>query len=143
MTNQRIGILGGGQLARMLALSAYPLGYAVKILTTHSHDPAAQVCADVQLGALTDPRALRAFLADVDVVTFESEFVDTALLALSLPHSVKVFPSLKVIEIIQDRLTQKLLLNQFKIPTSPWVQVESEADLRRAAEEFPAGFVLK
>jgi 5-(carboxyamino)imidazole ribonucleotide synthase len=143
VANPRIGILGGGQLARMLALSAYPLGYAIRILATHKQDPAAQVCGDVILGSLSDEKDLRVFMSDLDVVTFESEFVDTALLAKVLPSSVQSFPSLKVIETIQDRLSQKRLLDRLKIPTSPWLPVESEADLKKAAVRFPGGFVLK
>lgn len=143
VTNQRIGILGGGQLARMLALGAYPLGFAIRILATHAGDPAAQVASDVRLGALSDETALKKFMTDLDAVTFESEFVDTALLKRCLPAHVQVFPSLKVIETIQDRLTQKLLLDRFKIPTSPWLPVESLTDLKKAAEKFPQGFVLK
>jgi 5-(carboxyamino)imidazole ribonucleotide synthase len=141
--NPRLGILGGGQLARMLALSAYPLGYDVKVLARHAQDPAAQVCGNKDLGALTDEDALRRFAANLDVVTFESEFVDTALLAQVLPSTVRVFPSLKVIGDIQDRLTQKQMLERFKIPTSPWMPVETASDLKAAAEKFTHGFVLK
>jgi 5-(carboxyamino)imidazole ribonucleotide synthase len=127
----------------MLALSAYPLGYELKVLTAHVKDPAAQVCGQIDLGALTDENALRRFASAVDVVTFESEFVDTELLKRCLPASVQVFPSLNVIGTIQDRLTQKTLLDKHKIPTSAWLPVESAGDLKKAAEKFPRGFVLK
>src|SRR4051812_39281059 len=112
MNKPRIGILGGGQLARMLALSAHPLGLGVSILTTHATDPAAQVVGDAQIGSLSDERELRKFLPEHDYVTFESEFIDTALVARCLPPEVKVFPSLHVLETIQDRLTQKQLLDR-------------------------------
>jgi len=127
----------------MLALSAHPLGYDVKVLTAHVRDSAAQVCGQVELGSLTDEGALRRFASAVDVLTFESEFVDTDLLKRCLPDSVHVFPSLDVIAAIQDRLTQKQLLDKHKIPTSPWLPVESAEDLKKAAAKFPKGFVLK
>jgi 5-(carboxyamino)imidazole ribonucleotide synthase len=141
--NLRIGLLGGGQLARMLALRAFPLGLKVAVLCAHADDPAAQVTSDVTVGSLSDEACLKKFLGGVEAVTFESEFVNTALLERCLPEGVLAFPQLDVIETIQDRLTQKRLLDAHKIPTSPWLPVETELDLKRAAELFPQGFVLK
>jgi 5-(carboxyamino)imidazole ribonucleotide synthase len=138
-----IGILGGGQLARMLALSAHPLGLRTKILTPNASDPAAQVVGSTLLGSLSDQADLRKFMGDLTALTFESEFVDIEKVAATLPKSVYVFPSLKSIEQIQDRLTQKRLLDRFKVPTSPWVPVETKKDLVSAYEKFENGFVLK
>jgi 5-(carboxyamino)imidazole ribonucleotide synthase len=141
--NTRIGILGGGQLARMLSEAAAPLGFEVAILTPKASDPAAQVCGQVQLGSLNDEASVRRFLASLNAMTFESEFVDTALVGRCMPKSLNIFPALPVIAEIQDRLTQKRLLDRFKIPTSPWMEVSSSADLKAAAVRFPQGFVLK
>lgn len=127
----------------MLALSAYPLGFKVRVLAGGADEPAAQVCGDTVYGSLSDERSLRSFTAGLDVVTFESEFVDTALLSRCLPQGVRVFPSLQVIGTIQDRLTQKQLLDRMKIPTSPWLEVNDHNDLKKAAEKFRHGFVLK
>lgn len=143
MTEPRLGLLGGGQLARMLALSAYPLGYQVSVLTPNISDPAAQVVPQAILGSLDNDENLRTFLSEVDTVTFESEFVDTERLARCLGSETYVFPNLRAIEIIQDRLTQKALLDQHGIATSPWAQVDSEASLQNAALKFNKGFVLK
>ncbi len=143
MDKTRIGILGGGQLARMLALSAHPLGLSIKVLATHAGDPAAQVVNEAMLGSLSDERVLRKFLSEVDFVTFESEFVDTSLLSNCLPAHAQVFPSLTSIDKIQDRLSQKRLLDLLKIPTSPWLPVDSAADLAKASATFKQGFVLK
>ena len=65
MTNTQIGILGGGQLARMLALSAHPLGLNVSVLTPLASDPAAQVAGNTRLGSLSDQADLRKFMADL------------------------------------------------------------------------------
>lgn len=143
MKKLRIGLLGGGQLARMLSLSAHPLGLEVHVLCTHADDPAAQVTGHVTVGSLSDEETVKKFLSGLDAVTFESEFVDTALMKRCLAGQLRVFPRLDLIETIQDRLTQKRLLDQYKIPTSPWLPVENEADLKQAAERFPQGFVLK
>lgn len=143
MEKPKIGILGGGQLARMMALSSYPLGPEVRVLASNPADPAALVCPQTTIGSLTDDGDLRRFLKDLDYVTFESEFVDTERLKRCLPAKTIVFPKLDVIEAIQDRVTQKRLLDRFKIVTSPWLPVETKADLKKAAERFNKGFVLK
>lgn len=143
MNSPRLGLLGGGQLARMLALSAHPLGYPVAVLTAHASDPAAQVVAKATLGSLDDEKDLSWFLKEIDVVTFESEFVDTEKLARAIPKNVEVFPALDVIATIQDRLPQKRLLDRMKIPTAPWISVDTEGDLSEAEKKFSQGFVLK
>lgn len=141
--NQIVGILGGGQLARMLALAAHPLGIPVSVLAAHATDPAPQVVGLTHIGSLEDEKDLKRFLTTVGAVTFESEFVNIDKLKRCLPTGVRVFPALDVIEAIQDRLTQKQLLNRHKIPTSPWFMVENKNDLKEARARFPAGFVLK
>lgn len=119
------------------------MGLAVSVLTTHVSDPAAQVVGQTQIGSLNNEGDLRRFLSELDFVTFESEFVDTALVARCLPKTCQAFPSLNVLASIQDRLTQKQLLERFIIPTSPWMPVDSAADLHQAMKTFPDGFVLK
>lgn len=127
----------------MLALSAHPLGINISAYTGSAQDPAAQVCGSITLGALTDEVQLKNFLKNLDVVTFESEFVDSGKLAKCLSPKTYVFPNLSAIETIQDRRTQKELLNRFKIPTSPWLPVDHAEDLKKAETQFERGFVLK
>lgn len=143
MVKANIGILGGGQLARMLALSAHPLGIDVSILTAQAADPAAQVVGHVRLGSPGDAEDLRDFLNGATALTFESEFIEMGPLRKNVPGSVYVFPNFEAIDRIQDRLTQKRLLDEFKIPTSPWRPIENETDLAAAEERFTGGFVLK
>lgn len=127
----------------MLLLSAHPLGLNTSVFAASADEPAAQVCGQTQLGKLDDANALAAYVRALDVVTFESEFVDTERLARVLPRSVYVFPSLEAIGTIQDRLTQKQLLDRFKIPTAPWCPVTTETELATAETQFKNGFVLK
>ncbi len=138
-----LGILGGGQLARMLALDAFPLGISVSVLTKQAMDPAAQVVGQTKLGSLSDPKDLRKFLSEVEALTFESEFIDIPKLRQTLPRSLYVFPNLSAIEAIQDRLTQKRLLDRFDITTSPWMPVDTKVELTEAISKFKTGFVLK
>lgn len=127
----------------MLALAGHPLGIRVSVLTASHQDPAAQVCGSTKLGSLSDESDLRRFLSDLDVITFESEFVDSQKLTRCLPDKTYVFPNLNAIETIQDRVTQKRLLDRFKIPTSSWLQVDDKKGLERAEALFQDGFVLK
>lgn len=143
MNKPHIGILGGGQLARMLALSAHPLGLNVSVLTAGPSDPAAQVVGQTSLGSSSDPADLRKFMEGLTALTFESEFVDIEKVAATLPKSVYVFPSLKSIAAIQDRLSQKRLLDRYQIPTAPWIAVNTKKELENAHDRFDRGFVLK
>lgn len=127
----------------MLALEAHPLGIEVRVLTANAQDPAAQVVGQTRLGSLSDENDLRKFLSELKSLTFESEFIDIPKLSSCLPPSVYVFPNLDAIGQIQDRLTQKRLLDKYEIPTSAWMNVENKIDLSTAAEKFPQGFVLK
>ncbi len=137
--NSTIGIVGGGQLGRMSALAAARLGYRCHILTSEPNSPAAQVCAGVTFGEYEDPKALRDFAAQVDVITFEFENISAE--GLDLLASLKpVRPSPAVLRISQDRLLEKSFLNGAGVPTAPWRLVESLADLEMAvaALGFPA-----
>jgi 5-(carboxyamino)imidazole ribonucleotide synthase len=143
LISTKIGILGGGQLARMLCLAGSPLGLNISVFAEKATDPAAQVTSHRSFGSLEDDLALSQFVKNLDVLTFESEFVNIEKLKKVLPKSVKVFPSLDTIAAIQDRETQKQLLDRYKIPTAPWTPVHDKKDLKKAWEKFPEGFVLK
>lgn len=127
----------------MLALSAHPLGFETHIFAAQNTDPAAQVTNRVHLGSIEDRQDVRKFMSKLDVVTFESEFVDTEKLKRSMPAELYVFPHLAVIAKIQDRLPQKRLLDQSQILTSPWLEVSSLEELKAAASRFKKGYVLK
>jgi len=115
--NRSIGILGGGQLASMLAHSAQKLGHQVHIYSESNSDPAAAMANRHTKGSLKSLSKISKWAEDLDVVTFESEFTDLKNLSLKT-----VAPSTKVMSLIRDRLTQKELLEKFKIPTSPFHQ---------------------
>jgi 5-(carboxyamino)imidazole ribonucleotide synthase len=131
MTRPRVGIVGAGQLGRMLALAGYPLGIDCTLLDTSADAPGAQVAASVQ-GALDDTRAL-AKLADlVDVVTLEIENVAVSALE-SLDGRIEVFPPPAAVAAAQDRLAEKTLFRSLGIPTAEFVTIDSEADAASAA----------
>ncbi|MBQ4856477.1 5-(carboxyamino)imidazole ribonucleotide synthase [Rhodanobacter sp. B2A1Ga4] len=136
-----LGVLGGGQLARMLALAAAPLG--VKTLAV---DNAADACAG-QVAPLvvadwTDYTALEAFAARVDVVTFDFENVP-AETARWLAERVAVFPSPQALAVAQDRLAEKTLFRECGLPTPDFMTVDTREQLDQALAAVGAPAILK
>ena len=137
-----IGILGGGQLGRMLALAAARLGLRAHIFAPEADPCAADVAAAVTRAAFDDEPALAAFAASVDVVTTEFENVPAAT-ARFLARSCPVYPSAEALEVAQDRVTEKVFLNDAGIATAPWRAVDSLAALETAIAEIGPRGVLK
>jgi 5-(carboxyamino)imidazole ribonucleotide synthase len=136
-----VAILGGGQLARMMALAGAPLGVRCRFL-----DPAPDACAfpfgEPIVGTYGDPAALERLAAGADVVTYEFENVGLAGVDVIAPR-VPVRPTPAALDVKQDRLCEKLLFTQLGIPVPPFEAVSSAADLRRAAERLGLPLVLK
>jgi 5-(carboxyamino)imidazole ribonucleotide synthase len=136
-----IGILGGGQLGRMLSVAASRLGYRC-----HIYEPGTAPAGDVALKVTTAPyedeAALRAFAASVDVITYEFENVPTS--ALDLLESLKpIRPNRRALAISQDRISEKAFLNDLGLQTAPWAAVNLESDLRAAADSLGLPAILK
>ena len=126
LNGPRWGIIGDGQLARMLALDAYPLGIRPVVLTSDPDSPAGQVAPLQVAGKVNDPDDLRALLAEVDGAVIESEFVDCdALEATGM--AAKVFPPVAAIRVLQDKLEQKKLLRTLGIPTAAFHDSSSQS----------------
>lgn len=140
----RFGILGGGQLARMLCQSGAQMGCEMHVFSESSTDPAAQVTAFHHQGSAPNTQALKTFLQQVEMATFESEFMDADLLtALAQETGTTIYPQPSLMRLLQDRLTQKQLLEQALIPTAPFLSVQTEDDFQLARKQFLKGFVLK
>lgn len=124
-----IGILGGGQLARMLVLEAHRRNLAVAVLSPSESDPAREVTGNWVQGDPNKLSDLRTFMKKCSVVTFESEFYDAeAIKAASKETGVPVHPEPSVMGLLQDRLTQKQLFDDYDIPTSTWRPVDAIED---------------
>jgi 5-(carboxyamino)imidazole ribonucleotide synthase len=137
-----VGILGGGQLGRMLAEEAAKLG-----LRSHVYAPEADSCAFAMADAHTvagydDSAALERFAAAVEVVTYEFENIPAAT-ARFVAERKAVLPDPKVLEITQDRLAEKTFVNRLSIETAPFAAVNGEDDLKRAIGEVGLPAVLK
>lgn len=117
----RWGIIGDGQLARMLALAAYPLGIRPVLLTSDAHSSAGQVCPQQVRGSVHSKTDLHALLSQVDFAVIESEFVNCdALEGTTLAH--KVMPGISTIRTLQNKFEQKKLLKRLGISTSPFYE---------------------
>src|SRR5882672_3033336 len=133
MQRKRVGIVGAGQLGRMLALAGYPLGVECRVLDRAADAPGAQVAPAV-LGDLDDAAALARLASQVDVLTLEIENV--AVPALESVRDVDVFPPPRAVAAAQDRLAEKTLFRSLDIPTAEFVAIDSEGDLGVAAEKL-------
>jgi len=137
-----VGIVGGGQLARMSALAARAMGYRVAVADPDPDCPAAPVADRVVVGALSDPDALLP-LADVaDVITYEFENINPAVLE-RLAAKRPVHPRVEILRTCQNRITEKRAMERLGIPVAPWRPVHSEADLREAIAAVGLPAVLK
>ena len=137
-----IGILGGGQLGRMLALAAAQLGYRAHVFVPEADSPTGQVAAAATVAAYDDLDALTRFAAAVDVVTFEFENVPAAT-ARHLAALKPLHPSPRVLAIAQDRLAEKRFLNGIGVPTAPFRAVATMAELEAALADLGRPAVLK
>ncbi|WP_210496760.1 5-(carboxyamino)imidazole ribonucleotide synthase [Microvirga antarctica] len=137
-----LGILGGGQLARMMAMAAAQLGLRTHIFAPEPNSPAFDVSAAHTISAYEDEAALARFAASVEVVTYEFENVPSA--TASLLASLKpLSPNARALAVSQDRLAEKTFIARLGIPTAPFAAVASEAELSEAVERIGRPAVLK
>ena len=127
-----IGILGGGQLGRMLALAAKPMGYRVAILDPSSICPASSVADVLVTGEFGDLAALAEFAQSCDVVTLEFENVPGSGLAF-LEALLPVRPGKRVLETLRDRIVEKSFVNAAGVETAPWAEIRSFGDFERGS----------
>jgi len=136
-----VGILGSGQLGRMLAMAAARLGLKTHIYCEHS-GPACDVATRTSRGAFDDPTALAAFAAAVDVVTYEFENVAVET-AHHLERRVPVRPSALALQVAQDRLSEKQFIAGLSIPVAPFRAVGGVEDISAALAAFAGPCILK
>jgi len=137
---KRVGIVGAGQLGRMLALSGYPLGLRFVFLDKSADAPGGQV-GEIILGEFGDPEKLRELSERVDVVTFDVENIPVDAVAAGVTRPFR--PTVKLLEKAQDRLLEKKLFRSLKIPTPAFAPVNTLDDLRAAVTQIGLPAVLK
>ena len=137
-----IGILGGGQLGRMIALSARAMGYRILTLDPTPDAPCAQVADRHVVAAYDDLEAARALAGEADVVTYEFENVD-AEVAAALAESTRVPQGAELLAIAQHRIREKTAIERAGVPVAPWRAVRDRDELERAVAELGTPSVLK
>ncbi len=136
-----IGILGGGQLGRMLAMAAARLGYKTHIFEPGAA-PAADVAHDWTQAGYDDADALTQFAAACDVITFEFENIPAPALDI-LAANTPLYPNRKALEVSQDRLTEKTFLTDLGLTTAPFAAIDDQADLTAALAQTGTPAILK
>ncbi|MDC0738257.1 5-(carboxyamino)imidazole ribonucleotide synthase [Cognatishimia sp. SS12] len=137
-----IGILGGGQLGRMLSVAAARLGYKTHIFEPGANPPAGHVADQVTTAAYDDADALAAFAASVDVITYEFENIPTSALDILEAHR-PIRPGREALRVSQDRITEKEFLSGLGLTVAPFAQVDSAEDLDRALTTIGTPSILK
>ena len=136
----KIGVLGAGQLGRMLALSAYPLGHQMRFLALSEEDPSSLLGKTFIHN--NNPEMVSNFADSSDIVTYESENTDVTIVN-EISKNTKVFPSDKSLYISQHRGREKALLDALKIPCAPYQMVNSLDDLKSAIKNIGIPSILK
>jgi 5-(carboxyamino)imidazole ribonucleotide synthase len=137
-----VGVLGGGQLARMMALEARRLGLRVIVLDPDPRCGAAQVADGLVQGHFSDAEAACRLAAQVDVVTLDTEHVPAEVLR-AVEAVAPCAPGSEALALIQDRLAQRRLLHALRLPQTRWAEVHDEASLRAGLAEVGLPAVLK
>lgn len=137
-----IGILGNGQLGRMLSLAAARLGYRTHVYGPDKNSPAEQVATESTVAAYEDTKALGKFAEAVDVVTFEFENVPVKAAAF-LTERVTVRPSWRALEVAQDRIREKTFFASIGAATPTWRPISNERDIKVALADIHPPAILK
>jgi 5-(carboxyamino)imidazole ribonucleotide synthase len=138
-----IGILGGGQLGRMLALAAAELGFDVAIYTDEKDGPASRVAANTTVADYFDRDALTAFAKRVDVITTEFENVPAETAEALIAAGARVAPTPNALAIAQDRFDEKSFFASMNIATPPFAAIASQEELDAAIAEIGTPSILK
>lgn len=137
-----LGILGGGQLAKMTLQAVYRMGMQVAIIENGESSPAGVMTKKEFGGGWNDAASLEAFIAASDIVTLENEFVDPAILDV-IAEKRLVFPTPDTMRLVQDKYTQKVTFSKAGIPTPQFAAIETKQDLFDFGEKYGYPFVAK
>ena len=137
-----IGILGGGQLGRMIAMSCMELGYRSHVFTPPGDNPAAEIASEITIANWEDNDAIEKFAKSVDVVTLEFENIPLNLIK-KLEKIIKVYPNSEVLEISQYRPLEKKTALSSGIEVPRWWLINSKSDLKKSMDELNGEGIFK
>lgn len=139
----RLGIIGGGQLAKMTALAAFELGCEISILERSGISPALKLASRQTLGDWDDPAVLTAFAQNVDVLTLENEFVNAEALAAVEAAGGLVFPSAQSMRLVQDKYVQKGTFRAAGLPVPAFEAVDTPEEVKALGARLGWPLLLK
>lgn len=139
----KIGIIGGGQLGKMLTLEAKKMGFHVTVIDPTPRSPAGQVADEQIVAPYNDEKAIRALAEKSDFLTFEIELANAKILDELSKKGLQINPSAKTLEIIKDKLLQKIFLKKHGLPVADFIEVASNDDIKEAAKKFRYPLLLK
>lgn len=140
---QKIGIIGGGQLGKMMILDAKRLDYYFVILDPAKDCPAASIADEHIVAGFDDLEAIRELASLVDVVTYEFEHINVKALMLLEANGSKVYPTSETLLHIQNKYDQKKWLEQHDIPVPSFLKIDNFEEMKEAGEQFGYPFILK
>lgn len=138
-----IGILGGGQLARMSAFQAIRMGFDIAILEKEKDSPAGVLTKKEFVGWVDDKEIFNQFIEASDIITLENEFIDYNYLKIIESSGKKVIPSSKTISLIQDKLIQKVTLQKSGVPVPKFILVNNDSSYQSISSVLGKKFLLK
>lgn len=141
--NIRIGIVGGGQLGKMMIEEAKKLSFHITVLDPTPDCPAHSICDKHIVADFDDKAAIRQLAEECDVVTYEFEHIDAQVLTELEESGHKIYPTAKSLTIIQNKLTQKQLLKDDGLPVPDFTEIKSKDDMYKAGEVFGYPYMLK
>ena len=130
-----IGIVGGGQLGRMIALAGHKRGHKIVVLSDQAHSPACQVVEQSFVGDYLDEKILEKFCNAIDIATIEFENIPLQC-AEFIARKVEFSPSVEVLKITQHRLLEKNFLNSIAVKTTPYLAIKNFEDLQKGLKDF-------
>lgn len=139
----RIGIVGGGQLGKMMAIAAKQMGFTVIVTDPTPNSPAGQVADKQLIGGYKDEKVTRELASLCDVITIDAEFVNDNVLEDLEKNGATIHPSPQTIRTIKDKLKQKQFLRTYTIPTAEFLPVINKNDILKAARQFGYPLLLK
>jgi 5-(carboxyamino)imidazole ribonucleotide synthase len=143
VSTPRVGVIGGGQLARMMQPAAINLGIHLRVLSESATDSAAQVIPDTVVGSHEDWEALKAFALECDVITFDHEHVPTQFLEDLQKLGVAVRPGPHALRFAQDKIEMRKVLTDVGIACPVWREISSETELAEFGEVVSWPLVIK
>lgn len=138
-----IGIIGGGQLGKMLAVEAKRMGYNIIVLDPKVNSPAGQVADEQIIGSFSDINALRELAEKTDVITYEFEHIDVQLLSQIEREGYKIYPSSNTLKMIQNKYKQKSILRESGIKVPEFYSINSLEELTTKFFELGQRIILK